>query len=637
MAHRILLPLLAGLALFLDTAAAFGQRPSNPDKPAANQAFESSLRSELDRLGNEFNTQPSAARFGPDVDRLFDLAIAHCIPASDATLVRDINLLRRRIRFLATLRPEEVAPIKKFLADNPALARTVLSAIGPDDDIPNALRVLSILHSKFPDRVRDAAAPAPRRPGQNRESQGLAELVAAFCIVYDNVPRGAKEPDAARVSALFDYFSANFDKLTCEPGTAPELLAIIVATPVSVEELDWALKNYRGNRSVGKLYGTIVYDTAAFKFNRPKKVMSQPGGYTLMNIKKVGGVCAEQAYFASNVGKAIGVPAVTVTGRGADVGHAWVGYLKGFGTNRAEWDFDEGRYREYQGLRGSVLDPQSGNSVPDGFIALTAGYTSLTAEEREMAVAYFDASERIAAVELAKTRFPPDLTPGTPSPTTTARTLGVNTQVDLIESGLRSCHVARRGWDMIARLATTEKLSAEQLDTWSKRVIEMCGDDYPDFSFAMLSPMVRVITPPEQQDKFWEWLHGKFNRRKDLAAAVRFEQALLWENAGNPAKAWDLYNECIERYPNDGTIIVDALKRAEQLLNRQGRADQAVSLYQNGWSRISKPEKMSNEFSQNSNYVVVGRRYADLLEGIGKAIDAKKVRDAVAAAIGKAA
>ncbi len=616
-------------------AIAQGQPPAPSMANAPSDAFSAYLRAQLFELETRFRSSASVSSFGPEIDRLFDVAIAYFDPARDMDVLHDIDLLRRQIRALGHFKPEQVAPFKALFAANPYLSATVFDAIGPDDNTAGALRVLKLLADKFPDRVKDPPATDPRAKQSGKKPQRLDDLVAAFCIVFDGELRSAAPLDEERVVQLFEYFSTNFDRMTGSLGHAPELLAFVVSTPVSIEELNWAQKGYSGNRQVGRLYGSIVYDSGAFEFGRPKKILSQAGGYTLMNIKKVGGVCVEQAYFAANVGCAIGIPTVIVGARGSDVAHAWVGYLKQIGS-KFEWDFDEGRYEEYQSLRGDVLDPQSGKTVPDGYIALTAGYLNNSRNQnRAKAVACFDAAERLAAIQLANTHYPPELASDVPKPPTVPRPLGVATQLQLIESGLRFSTASRRGWEMVARLATARKLSGEQLDLWSKRVIELCGDDYPDFAFAMLSPMIQVITPIEQQEKMWEWLHGKFNQRKDLAAAVRFAQGQMWEDAKKPTRAWDLYTECIERYANDGTIILDALRNAERLLERQGKPEQALALYQNGFSRITKPDRMSNEFAAGSMYVAVGRKYADLLERAGKVIDARKVRDAVDVVIGK--
>lgn len=602
-----------------------GAAPAPPERPA-NPALEQSLRAQLDELRARFAQVERPSELGPHIDRLMDLAIAYCLPAGDTALIPDINTLRRQIRQLGQLRPDQVAAIKPVIIADPRLSGAVCNALGPRDNVAAAYATLAMLKQKFGDRM----AP-PSGPGAARLAP-TDSLVAAMCVVHDD-PSAKPE----RAAELFDFFLTNWSRLECgeAPGFPPEVMVHIVSTPVSLDELNWALKNYRGNRQVGKLYSTIVYDTGAFKYGREKKVMSQPGGYTLMNIRKVGGVCVEQAYFASNVARAIGVPAVSVSARGSDVGHAWVGYLKGVGSNRWEWDFDEGRYKEYQGLRGDVTDPQTGQTIADGYVGATAGLISPKVD-RANAIAMLDAAERLAAIEVARSLYPPTLSAGEPQPEGAARPLGFESQLALIEAGLRACPPMRRGWDQIAQMAENGRLNPEQINLWSERAYDLCGDDHPDFAFLTLAPMIRAIRPYEAQDSRWDWLHGRYNRRKDLAAAARFEQGRMWEQAGNQAKAWEMYTQCIERYPNDGQIIVEALRHARQLLEKQGnRGQPVIDLYAGAWGRISKPRQMSTEFAAGSTYVTVGKVYAGLLEAAGDAKKAKQVRDAVASAEGR--
>lgn len=44
---------------------------------------------------------------------------------------------------------------------------------------------------------------------------------------------------------------------------------------------------------------------------------------------------------------------------------------------------------------------------------------------------------------------------------------------------------------------------------------------------------------------------------------------------------------------------------------------------------LAAPTKAASEFTRGSSYVLVGRRYAELLEKGGKPIDATKVRGAI--------
>jgi hypothetical protein len=247
----------------------------------------------------------------------------------------------------------------------------------------------------------------------------------------------------------------------------------------------------------------------------------------------------------------------------------------------------------------------------------------------EQATTLLDAADRLLRVESTKLTYPPGRFAGIPESKTTARPIGLATRLALIEMALRLLPAERRGWENIATLAQNKRLSGDELKAWSERVLELCGNDYPDFAFAALTPMVKSVQDPAQQDQLWEWTANRFNRRKDLAASATLMRGDLWQQAGNHAKAWEFYNNVIERYPNDGQIVLDALSRAEQFLRREGKAEGLVDLYSQTWARISKPKEAAGQFTAASNYVVVGKAYAAVLRTAGRPIDAKKVLDQV--------
>lgn len=211
---------------------------------------------------------------------------------------------------------------------------------------------------------------------------------------------------------------------------------------------------------------------------------------------------------------------------------------------------------------------------------------------------------------------------------TPVRPLGAATQLELIEMGLRKVPAMRRGWELVARLAASRKMTLDQLKTWSERVIELCANDFPDFAFDALKPMIGAVGDIKEQDRLWEWTAGRFNARKDLAAAATLARGDLWRES-EPRRAWGYYQDVIERYPNDGQIILEALERAEHQLALENKADQIVELYRGAWSRVAKPKSAASEFTRGSSYVIVGSKYAQLLEQSGRPVDAKKIRDAV--------
>jgi hypothetical protein len=76
---------------------------------------------------------------------------------------------------------------------------------------------------------------------------------------------------------------------------------------------------------------------------------------------KAGGICVDQAYFATETGKARGVPTLYFTGAGDDGRHAWFGFL----DTAQKWKFDVGRYAEQRFVTGHALDPQTWRQISD--------------------------------------------------------------------------------------------------------------------------------------------------------------------------------------------------------------------------------------------------------------------------------
>jgi hypothetical protein len=370
--------------------------------PSAKKAapFESVVRAELDRNLKRLGTDP-AKQVRADIDKLFDLYLAHGAIDQDSALLVDLAAARRLSGQLGDPKNEAGKKVTALLTANPQLASTLAFAVVADDDVPGVYDVLDRLARKYPADVTDRA--------------GFTDLVVAVCVVYDKHPahpslgRGTPPPNPAIPPTIdpadvFGFFRNSWTKLEFRDRLPVELLTHVVDVHSTIDELQWAQKNYGGNQAVGKVYGSIVYDTAALKYGQPKKVFKD--GYTLENIKKVGGVCTEQAFFASEVAKAIGVPSVYVTGEGSGVGHAWVGYLKNAG-NKAVWDFTEGRFGEFKKGEGEVVDAHTDKSMPDAIVGLTDWLMTCPKATLRSAQAKTDAAAHLAALADKGGAWPP--------------------------------------------------------------------------------------------------------------------------------------------------------------------------------------------------------------------------------------
>lgn len=136
-------------------------------------------------------------------------------------------------------------------------------------------------------------------------------------------------------------------------------LRFLVDLAAPQKELRWAQTNVKSALSrLSETYSSINYKTV----RAMDGVYQWPGAdYSLQTIKKEGGICVDQAYFATQAGKARGVPTLLFSGTGQDARHAWFGYL-GVG---GRWNLDAGRYEAQKFVTGVAYDPQTWGEISD--------------------------------------------------------------------------------------------------------------------------------------------------------------------------------------------------------------------------------------------------------------------------------
>ena len=380
--------------------------------------------------------------------------------------------------------------------------------------------------------------------------------------------------------------------------------------------MTWALQNYAHDSMIGKHFFDIKYDEDHFRKGTPKKV--NVNGYNLQNILKFGGICADQAYFAMEIGKAIGVPTAYASGASAESPHAWVGFLQAKGS-RGWWNFNEGRYDEYKGVRGWVVDPQTREKIPDNYVSLAGEMIGTSDVDREIAAAMTDAATRL---ELAIAKEP---VPYSPVPPEVAyqdlnkkyRPANSETILELLEMGLKKNNGYSRGWLTVRDLAADGKMTLDQKKRWSEIVLKLCGQKYPDFALEILGPMIQTVSDVKEQDHLWNAAFTLFLSRPDLAAEVKMNQAQMWLDDKKPNAAGLCYMEVIDRYANAGPFVLPALEGAEAQLRDTGRANKVVQLYSDTWKHITKPKDMAGPFMTQSNWYKVGKLLAAKMKEAG--------------------
>jgi len=224
--------------------------------------------------------------------------------------------------------------------------------------VDNPVAVLSILQQLY------AAEPARFAEYQN--------LAIAIAVVFDvppppqwphgqvsaaALPRRLPDPLAAFAYwCKLDQGNISMHRLRRLPASELKFLVDEVAP---FAELDWARHNVGpGIAELGRAYDLIRY-----RKDRPAQnaYMWPLPDYRLPTILREGGICVDQAYFASTAGKAKGIPTIMFRGAGLDGRHAWFGYLDG----QDRWQTDCGRYAEQKFVVGLAYDPQTWGDIND--------------------------------------------------------------------------------------------------------------------------------------------------------------------------------------------------------------------------------------------------------------------------------
>lgn len=601
-----------------------------------SQAVQARISDTLDNLEKDGDYNKAFK----EVDGLFREVVAY-VPTSEAKVFREAAYARRLVYQLSRADKKYRTDLLKFLRKNDEFARTLmfLMRIGPK----SASGRETLSYGQTPPTSANIMALVDRLIRERGDKlKAYPNLAAAICVVHGApLVRHINENKTTAPDPLdiFDYYTTNekFMLFGIKPVPA-ELLIWVVDATASIDDLKWALEKYKGDQAVGRHFFDVKYDYDAYRtgLGTQKKVAQE--GYTLPNLLKYGGICADQAYFAMSVGKAIGVPTAYVCGESGSMGHAWVGFFQNR-TPAAGWNFEEGRYQAYKGVRGFAMDPQSRLEIPDSYVALQAEMLGTKAQDRQIAAAFTDAAILLYFTDKDGDKWdsqPSDRLPDS-GRLPTARTPNVEAELALLEAGLRRFCGYSQGWYLVQHLAEDKKLTLAHKRRWADIVLKLCAVKYPDFAMDLVAPMIRTVENPNEQNGMWEMLFKQFNdlKRADLSAEVRTAQATMWEKAGNNANAIKACQDVINRFANAGPFVISTLSACERLMKTEGKEKQLSPLYETTWARLDKPDhRAAPEFRKQSNWYKVGVRFMQILKDAGENEKAEKVKEMIEKEIG---
>jgi hypothetical protein len=183
----------------------------------------------------------------------------------------------------------------------------------------------------------------------------------------DILPRKLRSPDET-----FAFFtnarSAKWFHTSIKQLSLSEAI-FLVDLIVTDAEVDWVRQHFITHPTeYDEVYALVKYDLSRLQSGQFHWIYKD---YSLEFIMQVGGLCVDQAYFASQVGKVQGLPTIEFLGSGLDGRHAWFGYL----NSNGKWEMDAGRYADQRFVTGHAFNPQTWNFISDHEVAfLGAGY-----------------------------------------------------------------------------------------------------------------------------------------------------------------------------------------------------------------------------------------------------------------------
>lgn len=262
---------------------------------------------------------------------------------------------RLRNRSLAEVVPSELAA--GIFAD-PVRTSAFFAALDPTD---NVVRVLEIL----------AAISAAEPTGFENDF----ELALAVAVVFDATPR-ADWPHAqvgvSQLSRAWPDPVAAFRHWVAEDRAGRLIyplrtlsvaqLCHVVDVSVSLEELRWAQAFCPATLStddVNRLLVRVPYlpdRVARGEFSWPWP------DYRLPTLLATGGICADQAFFAVQVLKSRGVPAMLLSGSGREGRHAWIGYQS---DANGRWRLDCGKDSNASVFNTVAIDPHTWREIDE--------------------------------------------------------------------------------------------------------------------------------------------------------------------------------------------------------------------------------------------------------------------------------
>jgi len=457
----------------------------------------------------------------------------------------------------------EGAALRKWFDEHSDHQDEFYIAIAPEDDLTKALSVLIQLHQKHPRQFEDYFALAIATAVTWDNDAGIYDFSRECKRTHAVFPE-----DLLTAAENFQYFIETEKVMQGRAQYLPwEFLKHMINHRTARGEREWALKNYGASREgFGKCYSQVPYDKEMLRTE--SKVCKLDGqDYTLQNLLNIGGVCSQQADFASRVGKSIGVPAEYVSGEGRFGGrHAWVMWVELKQVTKTGIVFSlesHGRYFGDHYYVGTILDPQTGQRITDRQLELRLHASGLNP------LAYRQSNLIMSAYPVLRE----------------AMEWNIKDEISFLNDVIEMSPGNEQAWQAVARLARDGKIepSSYRVMTAMLSKLFVTFGKFPDFTWTVFDDLVAYQKNTKQRNRYFEQLVQMYEAagRPDLACEARIllSDYLLEEGKTKEVVAGLAFT--IKKFPDEGVFVPKLLDKLETVAANIKGADAAVlQLYQ---------------------------------------------------------
>jgi hypothetical protein len=497
-------------------------------------------------------TVPPPSDYGSD--QLLDLYRSHKLFAKASyPAIRQIFAKRFEERFREYIKRafgSETASMNAWLDKNPDIKEDFYTAIDEEhNDVLGALSLMKQLKDRFPDKIAVypnlAIAVAVT---WDKSGKGIYDYLANVQSTKSKLPG-----DRLDGPGNFDYFIQG--ERAFGPLLKPlpwEFLVHLVNHHTPFVERRWAADNYFSDRTMfGRCYRDVPYDHT-FEHSKTKKSKLAGQEYTLENIRRFGGVAAEQADFASRVGKSLCVPAECVRDTPNDDLHAWVVWVEVKNATKNGVAFameSEGRVFGGHFYVGVLDDPQTAMQITDRDL-----------ERRLQAVAVDPIAHRQAALIMRAYPAMRD-----------SEKMSLGEQMRFLDQVMKLSPLLDEPWLELARMSKEGQFNKDHAQ------IQLIVDHMftifaaaPDLTWKIFDDLTAFQTSPKQRVRLFDRLIAMYEQvnRPDLTADARLKYVDFLLAQKHEREAIVGLAATIKRFPDEYRSVPKLLDRLEALVNQ---------------------------------------------------------------------